>query len=145
MTTIIERSIFIDAAPEAIAMIANDPGRLPDWFSGVTKIEPDNNWPETWSEAIVTYKSAGISFKSTFTSLEFKSGEKLTIQLDGMLTGTNQWIYTPEGKGTLLTFRLEYNMPGGGVGQAVNKLLVERANEKNVEQSLNNLKKLVEG
>ena len=112
MTTIIERSVFINAASEAIAAIANDSERLPEWFAGVTKIEPDNKWPETGGVASVTYKSAGISFKSTFTSLEFSSGEKLTIQLEGMLAGTNQWTYTPESDGTSLTFRLEYDMPG---------------------------------
>ena len=145
MSTIIERSIFVNAAPEAVATIANDPGRLPEWFAGVTQVESDSIFPEAGGEADVTYKAAGISFKSKFTSLEFRNAEKYTIQLEGMLAGTNKWVYTPEGDGTTVAFRLEYDIAGGGVGQAVNKLLVERTNEKNVEQSLQNLKKLLEG
>jgi carbon monoxide dehydrogenase subunit G len=145
MTTTIERSVFINASPEVVAAIANDPDRLPEWFAGVTQVESDGKFPEAGGVAEVTYKAAGINFKSKFTSLEFKNAEKYTIQLDGMLTGRNQWVYTPKEKGTTVAFRLEYDMPGGGVGQAVNKLVVERTNEKNVEQSLQNLRKLVEG
>lgn len=145
MTTIIERSIFINAAPEAVAAVANDPVRLPEWFAGVTQVDADGRFPETGGVANVTYKAAGISFKTKFTALEFKNAEKYTIQLEGMLAGSNQWIYTPEGDGTSVAFRLEYNMLGGGVGEVVNKLVVERTNEKNVEKSLQNLKKLVEG
>ena len=33
----------------------------------------------------------------------------------------------------------------GGLGQAVNKLVVEKMNAENLEKSLNNLKALVEG
>ena len=145
MSTIIERSVFINAEPEAVSAVANDPGRLPEWFAGVTEVASDGKFPDVGGVADVTYKAAGISFKSKFTALEFTNAEKYTIQLDGMLAGTNKWIYTPEGNGTMVAFRLEYEMPGGGVGQAVNKLVVERTNEKNVEQSLQNLKKLVEG
>ena len=145
MTTTIERSVFINASPEAVSAVANDPNRLPEWFAGVTKVEADGKFPEEGGIADVTYKAAGISFKSKFTALEFKNAEKYTIQLEGMLAGTNQWIYTSEGNGTSVAFRMEYDMPGGGVGQAVNNLVVERTNEKNVEQSLKNLKKLVEG
>jgi hypothetical protein len=35
-------------------------------------------------------------------------------------------------------------MPGGGLGQAVNKLMVEKMNAENLEKSLENLKTLVE-
>jgi carbon monoxide dehydrogenase subunit G len=145
MTTTIEKSVFINASPEAVAAVANDPMRLPEWFAGVTKVESDGKFPEVGGVADVTYKAAGISFKSRFTAREFENAEKYTIQLEGMLAGTNQWVYTPEGNGTAITFRLAYDMPGGSVGQAVNKLVVERTNENNVKQSLQNLKKLVEG
>jgi len=144
MTTIIEKSVFINAAPKAIAAGANDPMRLLEWFTGITQVGSDGKFPEVGGVADVTYKAAGISFKSKFSALEFKNAEKYTIQLDGMLSGTNQWVYTPEKNGTTDAFRLAYDMPGGSVGQAVNKLVVERTNENNVKQSLQNLKKLVE-
>lgn len=35
-------------------------------------------------------------------------------------------------------------MPGGGLGQALNRLVVEKMNTENLEKSLSNLKALVE-
>ena len=39
----------------------------------------------------------------------------------------------------------EYEMPGGGVGKLVDRLLAERMNAQNLEKSLENLKALAEG
>ena len=72
-------------------------------------------------------------------------GQFLSLKLDGMITGTSRWVYTPEGNGTTrVTCLFEYEMPGGGLGQALNKLVVERMNNDNVEKSLNNLKTILE-
>jgi uncharacterized membrane protein len=62
-----------------------------------------------------------------------------------MITGSNDWAYQAEGEHTRLTATFEYEIPGGGVGQAINKLVVERMNTENLEKSLANLKALVEG
>ena len=40
--------------------------------------------------------------------------------------------------------KIEYQMPGGGVGKIVDRLFVEKMNVKNLEDSLKNLKALVE-
>ena len=42
--TIIERSIFIEDVPEAIAAVTEDARRLPEWFTGVEKVETDGRW-----------------------------------------------------------------------------------------------------
>jgi len=49
------------------------------------------------------------------------------------------------GIGSSPSFRLEYDIPGGGIGQAVNRFIIKLANEKKFEQCLKKLKKLVEG
>jgi uncharacterized membrane protein len=64
--------------------------------------------------------------------------------MDGMITGTNRWVYSPAGDDTQVTATLEYELPGGGIGQAINKLLVEKMNAENLEKSLSNLKAVVE-
>lgn len=61
-----------------------------------------------------------------------------------MITGTNRWVYQPEEAGIRVTAVLDYEMPGGGLGQALNKLVVEKMNTENLEKSLSNLKALVE-
>jgi coenzyme Q-binding protein COQ10 len=143
--TILERSIIINAAPEKIEAVTGDGNRLPEWYAGIQKAEPDATYPEAGGAIDVVYKAAGISFKMKLTSLEYISAQKISLKMEGMITGTNQWIYTPEGSGTRVTASLDYEMPGGGIGQAINKLVVERMNAENLEKSLQKLKTVVEG
>jgi len=144
MTTL-ENSILINATPEAIEAVTSDGKRLPEWYAGMQEASPDSTYPEAGGTVDAVYKAAGISFKMKIISLEFVSGQKVTLKMEGMITGTNRWTFTPEGERTRVTCHLEYDMPGGGIGKAVNKLIVERMNAENLEKSLSNLKSVVEG
>lgn len=144
MTTI-ERSIFIKATPEAITAVTEDAHRFPEWFTGVEKVETDGNWPTVGSIAHMHMKSPGMAFKLTFTSLEHVTGEKSISKMEGLSVGTNSWHYMPQDGGTAVSYTLEYTLSEGADGQAMDKLVAERANEISIEQSLNNLKALVEG
>jgi ligand-binding SRPBCC domain-containing protein len=72
-------------------------------------------------------------------------GHHIAYQMSGMMVGTQEWSYTPEGGQTRLTALVEYEMPGGALGKIADKLVVERMNTRNLEKSLENLKALVEG
>jgi uncharacterized membrane protein len=65
--------------------------------------------------------------------------------MEGMISGIYEAIIKPEETGTRFTLKFDYEMPGGGVGKVVDKLVVERMNTKNLEESLENIKALVEG
>lgn len=64
--------------------------------------------------------------------------------MEGMITGINEWVYTPEGEGTLVAATFDDEMPGGVPGRMADRLVVERINDENLEKSLKNLKKLAE-
>jgi carbon monoxide dehydrogenase subunit G len=144
MTTL-ERSILIHASPEEIDAITLDGWRLPEWYAGIQQAEPDDVYPHPSGVVHTNYKAAGVNFNITMTSLEHVHGQSLTLQMDGMISGTSRWVYAPEGDGTRVAVTFEYEVPGGGLGQALDKLLVERMNAENLERSLENLKALVEG
>jgi uncharacterized membrane protein len=145
MTTLVEKSIVIQATPEEVDAITLDGNRLPEWYAGVQSAEPDASYPEPGSVVNMVYRSAGVNFKMSMTSLRLVKGESLLLKMDGMITGKSRWFYTPEGDGTRVHCHFEYEMPGGSLGQAVNKLVVERMNVQNLEKSLENLKALAEG
>lgn len=143
MTTI-ERSVFIKAAPEAITAVTEDANRFPEWFTGVEKVETVGDWPTVGSVVHMHMKSPGLAFKLTFTSLEHVSGKKTIVKMEGLSNGTNSWHFKLEDGGTAVSYKLEYSLSDGAEGQAMDKLVTERANEISIEQSLNNLKALVE-
>jgi hypothetical protein len=144
MTTL-ERSIVIKATPADIDAIALDGNRLSEWYAGMQETKADGKYPEVGGIIDAVYKAAGISFKMKIVSTELTRGQSITLKMEGMITGVNRWVYSPAEEGTLVTVSLEYEMPGGGIGQAVNKLIVEKMNAENLEKSLASLKVVVEG
>lgn len=145
MSTVVERSILIAATTEQLDAITLNAQRFPEWFVGVETAVPDDTYPEPGGVVEIVYKAAALKFNMTMTSLRLSCGRSLLLRLEGMLVGKSRWVYSPEGDAVRVTSQFEYEMPGGNVGQALNKLAVEQINTKNLEKSLENLKALVEG
>ena len=139
------RSILINASGDQIDVITRDGKRLAEWYAGVEKAEPDAAYPNPGGKIVMTYKSGGAKFDITQTVLERTEGQGAKYKMEGMITGTNSWVFTPEGGGTLVKATFDYEMPGGVLGKLADKMIVERMNTENLEKSLENLKKLVEG
>ena len=144
MTTL-ERNVFINASVDAIEAITDDARRLPEWYAGIEQATPDDLFPEPGGKVELVYKAAGVTFNLTQTSVERVAGQAGVNRMEGMITGTNRMTFRPEGEGTRVAMSFEYEMPGGGVGKLVDRLLVERMNAQNLEKSLANLKALAEG
>ena len=142
---IVERSILIQASPTAIDQIALDASRLSEWYVGVEDARPDSRYPEVDSQVVLVYKAAGVTFNLALIVQDIVHGDHIRYQMTGMMMGTQDWTYTREGDSTRLTAQVEYEMPGGVLGKIADKLVVERLNVKNLEQSLENLKVLAEG
>jgi uncharacterized membrane protein len=141
----VERSIVINAPTDAIDEVALDAGRLPEWYVGVEETKPDHLYPEVDGKVLLVYKAAGVTFRLALTVQELVRGDHISYQMAGMMIGTQTWSYTPGSGGTRLTALVEYEIPGGALGRVADRLVVERMNAKNLEQSLENLKALVEG
>ena len=121
-----------------------DGDRFPEWYAGVQTADADESYPEPGGAVNLTYKAAGVAFQLTMTSLRIVRGESLLLRMDGMITGKSRWTYSPTDHGTQVHCRFEYEMPGGGAGKALDKLVVVRMNASNLEKSLSNLKALLE-
>jgi uncharacterized membrane protein len=143
MTTV-ERSILIKATPEEIEAVHNDIDRLPEWFAGIEKAVAVEPYPHAGGKLKLTYKAGGITFETTNTCLEYEYARIGRFKMEGMLTGNYAEILEPVEGGTRFTMNFDYQMPGGGVGRIVDRLFVEKMNVKNLEDSLRNLKALVE-
>lgn len=143
---VIEKSIYIDLPPDELFDFGvYNPQRIPEWFEGVESVEPGANYPELGSKIDVVYKSAGVTFNALGTVVKLEHGKVYAADYEGMATGVQTFTYEAKGDGTQLTLHFDYEMAGGGIGKIVDKLIVERQNTKNFEQSLKNLKAMVEG
>ena len=144
--TVVERDIFIEASTEEIMEYSlYRPDTLPEWFAGVESVEYDDVYPEAGGRMQVNYKAAGVTMETQMTVLQFIPGEVFEQQMDGIASGVQTWTYHPQDNGTVVAARFDYEMQGGGIGKIADKIFVERTNTKNLEDSLENLKRAVEG
>jgi len=141
----IEKSIVINATTDQIDEYAINASTYPQWFAGVDAADPDGTFPEVGGKVAIKYKSAGLTFDMTMKSVSIEKGDHLTIKMDGMISGTQSWQYSPADGGTLVSCTFDYEMAGGGLGKIADKLVAERMNKQNLEKSLESLKQVVEG
>ncbi len=138
------KSIVINAPAAMVAILLDDPLRLPEWFVGITRVNPDGRFPsQIGSKNHITYRAAGINFETHLTTLEFSPNESRVFRLDGMINGINRWELSPNQKQTRLTVTYEYDVPSNVLGKLAMRVL-EKINEHNVDVSLHNFKILVE-
>jgi carbon monoxide dehydrogenase subunit G len=137
----ITKSINIEAPAERVFELLTDPKRLPEYAPGVISVEDIRQTEQHLGDFFrATYSVLGLHFPMTFMATEYEYPTKLTTPFEGGMKGTWIWQLEPRGNRTHMTTALEYQMPGGIVGKAINTMLFERMNEKNVERLLENLK-----
>jgi uncharacterized membrane protein len=141
----IEKDVIINATTQEIDEFAINARTWPEWATGIDAVEPDSIFPEKGGKLKVKYKSAGLSFDITFTTRDIVHGQQVIWDMEGMINGFQHWTYEPAAGGIKVKCVFDYSMPGGGLGAIADKLIVERMNTNNIESTLSNLKKMVEG
>lgn len=141
----VEKKIFIQASYPTIERATTlAPQDWPNWFVGVDAVEVPPNYPALGSTILVKYRAATLLLDVRQTLVNFVPGQSTVFKMDGMITGSQTWTGQPEGDGVWINVVFDYEIPGGGLGKMLDKLVVERVNTKNLEDSLDALKRWVE-
>ena len=143
--TRLEKSIFINAPREQVFDLAYHPERIPEWLVGMSEVrEVSPGEVRVGTTYHWTFQMAGIKLSGKTTFLELDPPNKAVVKTEGGAESIWTWTYEAQGDGTLLTCVIEYTMPGAVLGKIADKLIVERTNANNLEQSLKNIKRIVE-
>jgi uncharacterized membrane protein len=144
MTTM-EHEVIINSTMETVDAVATDVTHWPEWYPGIERAVPDANYPQVGSVVDVKYKAAGVSFNLTFTVSDYDYLNTIAFDITGMMTGNTRFTISQVGNGVRVVGHFDYEVPGGGLGKIADKLVVERMNNQNLENSLKNLKRVIEG
>jgi uncharacterized membrane protein len=143
----IERSIELSAPADRVFDILVDLDRLPHWGTIVVRTDGIPEHPlevgDTFTQVI---RIAGKELDTDWQVVELAQPRHVLYDATGP-AGGHLWMRqsvsaTPEG--SHVTFEIDYQLPGGFLGEAMDRILVERQNEEEAERSLQNLKRLVE-
>jgi uncharacterized membrane protein len=144
----IREVLSIQAPVERVWEFLADYARAPEWQSNVIEVKDFEGTPgEVGFSYTAIYKAMGrrMESRSTITGAE-RPGfleEKGSMPGGGEVTMTNVLEPAPDG-GTAVTFTFDYELGAGFFGQIADRLVFERAIERDVRHSSENLKALIE-
>ncbi len=144
----IERHIEIDREPKEVFDVITDLDRLPAW---ATIVVETHDVPETPLRNGTTFRQtirvAGRTLESEWRVAELEPSRHVAYEATapgGGQLAMKQTVVPTDG-GCRVELELDYELPGGVLGELANRAYLERRNEREAEHSLHNLKDLLEG
>ena len=143
----IRRDIEVRATPEEAFEALIDWSRLSDWSTVTISHDGADRGSGVGDEFDQQLRIAGVPLRTHWRVVEFQPPRSLTYEVTAMAAGrmTLRQEVSPSGEGSRVEFDVDYDLPGGFLGEALDRVYVERRNEREVEHSLRNLKDLLEG
>jgi uncharacterized protein YndB with AHSA1/START domain len=141
----IHKSTTIAAPIEKVFEIVDDPTTFPKYVPNVhdvVDVRRDGRIGDTFR---VIYKVLGVTFDETFTVTDYQRPNLIKSTFAGGMTGTFAWTFEPLREGSKVTIDIEYELAGGPLGKAVDSLMLQRVNEKTIEDTLRNLGRIAAG
>jgi uncharacterized membrane protein len=142
----VEQSIDIHAPVEAVFdMIANQPERMAEWWPPIELQERVTPPPTSLgSVSHYVYNMMGVKIRGEHEVLALTPNQHLQVKTTSGIDSQFDFHFEPSDSGTYLTIRVDYTLPGSVIGQALNKLVIEKKNVQDLEEGLHNLKQIVE-
>ena len=145
--TLVTATIDIDAPREEVFDTMLDPARLKDWVTIHRKVhDADGGTPREGYEMEQTLCLRGVNFKVHWTLTQYDKGRSATWEGRGPAHSYARTAYklSDKGEGTHFEYENEFKAPGGFLGKAASRVLVGGQPQKEANQSLKALKKLLE-
>lgn len=137
----------VNVPPERIWAIAVDPKRIPEWQTSVVEVR-DATGPldQVGASYTAVYKIAGRTLEARWevSRAEPPRYQELTATAPGGGRGTSRVWLEPADGATDARVEIDYELPGGFLGQFANRLFVERALERDIRHSNENIKAIAE-
>lgn len=145
--TRIERHIDIDASAEEVFDVLTDLDLLPTWST--TTVETHGTPPkplETGETFTQTLRVLGRTVDVRWTVSELQRPQKVAYTAESDDNGTLRMVQNVAERagGSRVQLEIDYELPGGLLGDVLDSVYAERRNEREIQHSLENLKELVE-
>ena len=143
----VREEIRIDAPVERIWSVGSDASRIAEWQTNLVEIR-DVSGPidQVGTGYTAVNRLAGRQLEADWqvTGVEPNRSLELRGTAPGGGRAVQRVTYTPAEGATDVTIELDYELPGGFLGQFANRVFVERALQRDIRHSLENFKALCE-
>ncbi len=144
----IRREIEIRRPPEEVFAVLTDFDRLPDWATIVADTREVSERPLrigcTFRQRL---RVLGQELETSWRVTDLDAPRTVAYEATGPAGSRMDMRQTvqPVPGGSTLTLEVDYDLPGGPIGEALDRLVVHSQNEGEAERSLEQLRGLLEG
>ena len=136
----IHKSTTVAELVEKVFEIVDDPANFPKYMPNVNDVvDVRRSGGRIGDSFRVIYKVLGVTFDEKFTVTDYERPKRIKSTFSGGMTGTFAWTFEPQGEGTKINVDVDYQLAGGPLGKAVDRVVLERVNEKTIDDTLKNL------
>lgn len=139
--------VHIDAPAEVAWEVGRDANRTPEWNTTVVEVKNATGpLDQVGAEYTATSKIVGRTLETRWRVEEVDPGRRAVYSATAPGGGNVRLVvsYEPDATGTNVSVEVDYELPMGLLGAAVDKLFAERAIERDIKHSGENFKALVE-
>lgn len=122
----INGSIEVEAPVEIVSDIGLNVATWPRWTPGLVSATPSATFPEIGSTVSLRYRVTGIPIDIDLTLADYEANKVLGFQFTGTAEGTNVWTFDSIDDGTEVGVSLDFEVPGGEVGNMIFAGIVQR-------------------
>ncbi len=141
----LENSITISAPIEHVFHLACDIEHIPEWFVGSSDFgnvnQTDDMLDSTWDW---NYRILGWRCKGQARLVECDQPHRSATEIEGDVAAHFAWDYRPVNGETLVESRVDYAVPMGLIGRLADAVWARRTFARNLQSSLENLKRACE-
>ena len=146
----LKHSVRINAPVDRVVKYSEDPNNWHTFMVGMSK--PDKITGDIGAVGMqVEFNTsmAGVHMQETCRTTEDRhdpdGGGHWRGEIAGTMSGWMTMDFKPENGGALVTQEMEYTAPGGALGKMADRLVFEKMQDRDMLQSLETLKLLMEG
>ena len=144
----IRREIEIARPPEDVFAVLTNLDRLPDWATIVADTREVSDTP---LRAGCTFRQRlrvlGQELETSWRVTELDAPRLVAYEATGPAGSRLDMRQTvePVAAGSRVALEVDYDLPGGPIGEALDRVVVHSENEGEAERSLEQLRRLLEG
>ena len=137
----------IDAPVDRVWAVAIDASRIPEWQTNMVEVrDVTGRLDQVGARYTAVNRLAGRTLEGEWEVAKVEPNRllELTGKAPGGGRATNRVRFIPTDGATGMEVELDYELPGGFLGQFANRLIVERSLQRDVRHSSENFKALCE-
>lgn len=141
---VLERSVVIHATPDQVYELLIDTSRYGDWVAGYGGLVDGPERVTAGSVYSWRFRRWRLRLRPRCTVTEIETARRIEERVAGLVRGTLVKTLVPQKRRTELHWELDYRLPAGPLGKAVDILIARRVARWAVEESLRGAKRVLE-